>query len=105
MVFMLILILSEPRSSEELKAAYGGAFNLKLIRYGRACYTHLHYKEHVQTRQYRAPEVTLGQKYDSAIDMWSLGCTIYELITGQLLFTPKKGKYHSSDDGRLSYKR
>ncbi|EEY20180.1 serine/threonine-protein kinase prp4 [Verticillium alfalfae VaMs.102] len=39
------------------------------------------------SRFYRAPEVILGMPYDYAIDMWSIGCTLYELYTGKILFT------------------
>lgn len=42
----------------------------------------------IQTRQYRAPEVILGDKYNYTADIWSLGCIIFELITGDLLFNP-----------------
>eukprot|EP00916_Digyalum_oweni_P013814 GHVL01022624.1.p1 GENE.GHVL01022624.1~~GHVL01022624.1.p1 ORF type:complete len:677 (-),score=100.16 GHVL01022624.1:1373-3403(-) len=38
------------------------------------------------SRYYRAPEVILGCKYDSQIDVWAAGCTIFELITGKVLF-------------------
>ena len=31
----------------------------------------------------------MGNKYDHAVDMWSLGCIIYELITGKALFPAK----------------
>ncbi|XP_038118212.1 serine/threonine-protein kinase PRP4 homolog isoform X2 [Culex quinquefasciatus] len=31
------------------------------------------------SRFYRAPEIILGLSYDYGIDMWSAGCTIYEL--------------------------
>lgn len=35
---------------------------------------------HVGSRWYRAPEISiLENKYDSASDMWSFGCCIYEL--------------------------
>lgn len=36
-------------------------------------------------RFYRAPEIILGLPYDFAIDMWSLGVTLYELFTGKVL--------------------
>jgi len=39
------------------------------------------------SRFYRAPEIILGMPYDSAIDVWSVGCTLYELYTGKILFT------------------
>lgn len=39
------------------------------------------------SRFYRAPEVILGMPYDHGVDMWSIGCTLYELYTGKILFT------------------
>ena len=38
------------------------------------------------SRFYRAPEVILGLPYDHPMDMWSIGCVVYELFTGQILF-------------------
>ncbi|KAI4145994.1 MAG: hypothetical protein LQ340_006079, partial [Diploschistes diacapsis] len=39
------------------------------------------------SRFYRAPEIILGMEYTFAIDMWSVGCTLFELYTGKILFT------------------
>ncbi|KAF7353896.1 Serine/threonine protein kinase PRP4 [Mycena venus] len=38
------------------------------------------------SRFYRAPEIILGVPYDPALDVWSVGCTLYELYTGKILF-------------------
>ncbi|XP_072307259.1 pre-mRNA processing factor 4Bb [Eucyclogobius newberryi] len=37
------------------------------------------------SRFYRAPEIVIGKPYDYGIDMWSVGCTLYELYTGKIL--------------------
>jgi len=52
----------------------------------------------IQTRYYRAPEVLLGCLYDKNIDFWSLSCTIYELITGKILFDIEKSIYKKKID-------
>jgi serine/threonine-protein kinase SRPK3 len=43
-------------------------------------------KSTFQTRYYRSPEIILGLDFNEKIDLWSLGCTIYELVTGKILF-------------------
>lgn len=36
---------------------------------------------------YRAPEIMLGiSEYNSAVDMWAIGCLLYELYEGRALF-------------------
>lgn len=42
----------------------------------------------IQTRYYRAPEIILKCEYTENCDIWSIGCTFYELITGSILFDP-----------------
>jgi len=37
-------------------------------------------------RYYRPPEVVLGAPLDCAVDMWSAGCSLFELYTGTVLF-------------------
>ena len=38
------------------------------------------------SRFYRAPEIMLGLPYSYPLDMWSLGCVLYELYTGAVAF-------------------
>ncbi|KAL7423690.1 U4/U6 small nuclear ribonucleoprotein prp4 [Cryptotrichosporon argae] len=45
------------------------------------------------SRFYRAPEIILGLPYDMAIDIWSVGCTLFELYTGKILF-PGRSNNH-----------
>ncbi|OEL35920.1 Cyclin-dependent kinase G-1 [Dichanthelium oligosanthes] len=48
------------------------------------------YTQPVVTLWYRAPELLLGAKeYSTAIDMWSLGCIMAELLSKEPLFTGK----------------
>ncbi len=47
-------------------------------------------KKTVQTRYYRAPENILGLDYDYKIDYWSLECSYYEILTGEILFDVEK---------------
>ena len=42
--------------------------------------------QYIQSRFYRSPEVLLGIPYDTQIDMWSLGCILVEMHTGEPLF-------------------
>lgn len=38
------------------------------------------------SRFYRAPEIILGFKHTTALDVWSVGCVLYELYTGHVAF-------------------
>lgn len=43
--------------------------------------------EYLVSRYYRAPEIIIGYPYDTNIDVWATACTLYELFTGQFLFS------------------
>ena len=56
------------------------------------------------TPQYSAPEILIKKGYDKSIDWWSLGCFIYEMLTGFLPFYIPKGnkinpKFRSKKSG------
>jgi len=43
--------------------------------------------EYVATRWYRAPEILLGSsQYTKAVDVWSIGCILGELVNGKAIF-------------------
>jgi serine/threonine-protein kinase PRP4 len=60
---------------------------VKLADFGSAMFEdERHITDNLVPRFYRAPEIILGASYDYGIDMWSFGCTLFELYTGQILF-------------------
>lgn len=59
---------------------------VKVIDFGSSSFTTDRQSSYIQSRSYRAPEVILGLPYDGRIDMWSLGCVIAEMYTGEVTF-------------------
>lgn len=57
---------------------------IKVIDLGSSCFETDHLCSYVQSRSYRAPEVILGLPYDKKIDIWSLGCILAELCSGNV---------------------
>lgn len=60
--------------------------NIKIIDFGSSCFKDEKIYSYIQSRIYRSPEVILGLSYSSAIDMWSFGCIIAEMLAGVPLF-------------------
>merc|ERR1712151_249051 len=48
----------------------------------------------INTRQYRAPEVILALGWNERSDLWSVGCILMELYTGELLFRTHESLEH-----------
>jgi len=59
---------------------------MKVIDFGSSCFNYKEGFSYVQSRYYRAPEIVLGIPYTAAVDMWSVGCIIAEMVTGRPLF-------------------
>ncbi|KAJ6987313.1 serine/threonine-protein kinase ppk15 isoform X2 [Populus alba x Populus x berolinensis] len=57
---------------------------IKVIDLGSSCFKSDNLCLYVQSRSYRAPEVILGLPYDQKIDLWSLGCILAELCSGEV---------------------
>ncbi|XP_042653150.1 dual specificity tyrosine-phosphorylation-regulated kinase 1B-like isoform X3 [Tyto alba] len=60
---------------------------VKIVDFGSSCQLGQRIYQYIQSRFYRSPEVLLGLPYDLAIDMWSLGCILVEMHTGEPLFS------------------
>jgi serine/threonine-protein kinase SRPK3 len=72
-----------------------------LSDYGNCCDKDNKTNEEIQTRYYRAPEVILNVPYNEKVDIWSIGCMMYELLTGEILFHPGKRRRFSRDRQHL----
>eukprot|EP00163_Fabomonas_tropica_P030479 TRINITY_DN689_c0_g1_i1.p1 TRINITY_DN689_c0_g1~~TRINITY_DN689_c0_g1_i1.p1 ORF type:complete len:722 (-),score=145.29 TRINITY_DN689_c0_g1_i1:105-2270(-) len=59
---------------------------IKVIDLGSACRSDQKLYKYIQSRFYRSPEVLMELPYSTAIDMWSLGCIMVEMHTGEPLF-------------------
>lgn len=60
---------------------------IKIVDFGSSCQLGQTLYQYIQSRFYRSPEVLLGLPYNLAIDMWSLGCILVEMHTGEPLFS------------------
>jgi hypothetical protein len=83
--------------------------DIKLIDFGGATHDGPAAGAHrglINTRQYRSPEVILGMPWSCPSDVWSLGCILVELYTGELLLPPVRGsvrgREHAQCDARLT---
>lgn len=57
-----------------------------LTDFGNSYFYKRRTEHEIQDRIYRSPEVILDFKYSYAADMWSVGCVVFELLTGFPLF-------------------
>ncbi|RID60134.1 hypothetical protein BRARA_F03313 [Brassica rapa] len=60
---------------------------LKLCDFGNAMFAGKNeVTPYLVSRFYRSPEIILGLSYDHPLDIWSVGCCLYELYCGKVLF-------------------
>ncbi len=84
-------------SKYSIDSKYLESMNVSLADFGTYCEEHNYYEESFGTRYYQAPEIILMGKCTYPVDIWALGCTFYELLSGKLLFDPIKDSEHSRD--------
>ena len=61
---------------------------IAITDFGNSYFYEKRTKHEIQDRRYRAPEVVMAFNYGYACDMWSVGCLVFELLTGFTLFAP-----------------
>ena len=75
---------------------------MKIADFGNANWVKLHFTDDIQTRQYRSPEVIIGSNWNWTVDLWSVACMVFELLTGDFLFEPKAGTGFQKEDDHLA---
>jgi serine/threonine-protein kinase SRPK3 len=82
-------------------------YSIKLSDFGTALIVgdNTIYKKH--TQYYKSPKILLKYPLDYTYDYWSMACTLYELMTMDILFDPYdselEDKYGDNDDRNLMY--
>ncbi|KAG2546492.1 hypothetical protein PVAP13_9KG036950 [Panicum virgatum] len=82
---------------------------LKLCDFGSAMSAGMNeITPYLVSRFYRAPEIILGLPYGHPLDMWSVGCSLFELYSGKVLFPGKTNndmlRLHMESKGALPKK-
>lgn len=77
-----------PTLLERVRRSSGNPM-FKVTDVGHANWIDNHFTYLVQPRALRAPEVILGMDWDEKIEVWSIGCLIFELTMSKPLFNPR----------------
>ncbi|PKA57321.1 Serine/threonine-protein kinase AFC3 [Apostasia shenzhenica] len=67
---------------------------IKLIDFGSTAFENHDHNSIVSTRHYRAPEIILGLGWHYPCDLWSVGCILVELYSGEALFQTHENLEH-----------
>jgi len=67
---------------------------VRVIDFGGAVLKKERHSKRVGTRQYRSPELVLGLPWDEKTDVWSLGCILLTLYTGERPFPVQNSLQH-----------
>jgi serine/threonine-protein kinase SRPK3 len=94
------IIESMPKIEEspyEINEEYIAKPSIKIIDFGFFCHMDEKFNKSFGTRYYQSPENILHGNCTEKVDVWSLGCVLYELVTGKILFNPESDKKGSTD--------
>ena len=67
---------------------------IRLIDFGLAMFNYNLRPSTVSTRPYRAPEIIMKLGWSYPCDIWSIGCILVELFTGDMLFKASNDMEH-----------
>ncbi|MCO5575848.1 hypothetical protein L7F22_029653 [Adiantum nelumboides] len=90
----ILLTSSEYTKALDTKLRVPKSSDVKLIDFGSTARHRKHRTSIVSTRHYRAPEVILGLGWSYPCDIWSVGCILVELCSGELLFDTHENIEH-----------
>ncbi|KAH9323496.1 hypothetical protein KI387_018135, partial [Taxus chinensis] len=82
------------RSTEDNSMRLPKSSAIKLIDFGSTVFEDQDHMSVISTRHYRAPEVILGIGWNYPCDIWSVGCILVELCTGETLFQTHENLEH-----------
>jgi serine/threonine-protein kinase SRPK3 len=74
---------------------------IKITDFGFFCHKSEKFNESFGTRYYMAPEIILMNECNEKVDIWALGCMLYELVTGEILFDPEGDEDRSTNSYHL----
>ncbi|KAJ6254826.1 protein kinase superfamily protein [Anaeramoeba flamelloides] len=95
-------IISQKIPTREKMKSENNLLKCKIVDFGNSIFKQNQEYGEIQSRAYRSPEVVMGKRYNEKVDIWSIGCIIFELLTGDILFYPEKTKNHSENEIHLS---
>ena len=75
--------------------------HLIITDFGNYCPDEEQFNESFGTTYYQAPEILLEGDCSKKVDIWALGCTIYELLKGKILFEPFDNESQSEKQNHL----
>jgi serine/threonine-protein kinase SRPK3 len=69
--------------------------------FGNYCPDEEQFNESFGTTYYQAPEILLKGDCTKKVDIWALGCTLYEFLKGKILFDPKETNSQTEKQNHL----
>lgn len=87
--------IDKSQNDENLdRKSYLNQIDARLIDFGSLQSATSWHANLVTTRRYRAPEIMMGLRWGKECDIWSLGCILIELATGDIIFDGKDDALH-----------